>query len=78
MTTHRTLAIGTRVRVRGNPSGIELQVNTGEIIRRDQMDGYVIIRLDEPTISYDDPAPEEEISEIVEAADNLEVNVYHY
>jgi hypothetical protein len=73
MITNRTLAIGTRVRIKGNPSGIQLRAHTGKIIRHDEMDGYVIVQLDEPAISYDDPGTEEDISEIIEAADNLDV-----
>lgn len=74
MTINRALSIGTRVRIRGNPSGIQLRSGTGEIIRQDEKDGYFIIRLDEPAISYDDPGTEQEISESVEDADNLDVN----
>jgi hypothetical protein len=68
-----TLTTGTRVRVKGNPSGITLRSTTGEIVKPDERDGYYIVRLDEPAIVYDVPDTGQEISEIVEAAENLDV-----
>jgi hypothetical protein len=73
MVTNSTLTTGTRVKIKGSPSGIELRSSTGTIVRRDCMDGYYIVRLDEPALVYDLPDTGEEINEVVEAIDNLEV-----
>jgi hypothetical protein len=73
MTRVPTLTIGTRVRFKGNPSGITLRSDTGEVVRTDRQDGYYIVRLDEPAIVHDVPDTGQEISEIVEAAENLDV-----
>ena len=72
MTINRTISIGTRIRIKGNPSGIQLRSDTGEIVRFDEQDGYVIVRLDDPALVYDVPDTGEEISEIVEAIENLQ------
>jgi hypothetical protein len=47
--------------------------STGTIVRQDGMDGYYIIRFDEPALVYDVPDTGEEISEVVEAIDNPQV-----
>lgn len=73
MTEIRNLSPGARVRVKGNPSGIELRSANGEIVWRDSQDGYFIVRLDEPALVCDVPDIGEEITEIVEAIDNLEM-----
>jgi hypothetical protein len=48
MITDHIITVGTRVRVRGNPSGVSLRVATGTVTRLDDGDGYYIVRLDEP------------------------------
>ena len=66
------LVAGTRVQVRGTPSGLTLVVPTGTVVGPDpDWDGYYIVRLDEPARYYCRGA-DEPLDEITEAADNLE------
>ncbi len=66
------LAAGTRVRVRGTPSGLNLTVPTGTVMGPDpDWDGYYIVRLDQPAHYYC-RGGDELLDEITEAGDNLE------
>ena len=63
--------IGTRVRLRDHPVGVRLRSFAGTISRRDDWDGYVIVRLDEPATYFRADGTTENLTEIVEACDNL-------
>jgi hypothetical protein len=55
MITERDLKAGTRVRLRGEPIGLTLRGTTGRIVRRDDLEGFAIIRLDQAALCDDAP-----------------------
>lgn len=64
---------GQRVRLRAPGRGPTLGSDTGTVVRPDEYDGYYIIRLDQPAL-YDHGTDEPtELTEIVEASDNVEL-----
>lgn len=67
------LATGTRVRLRAPHWLLDLQANTGEVVRPDEWDGYYIVRLDRPAAYRHADGRVEELREIREAADNMDV-----
>ncbi len=65
------ITTGARVRVIGTPSGVKLATHLGTVVGSDQeLDGYYVVRLDEPAISYCSGA-DEPLPEILEADDTL-------
>jgi hypothetical protein len=66
-----TIAIGTRVLLRDHPIGLRLRSFGGTIARPDEPDGYLVVRLDEPAIYFHADGTTENLTEIVEARDNL-------
>jgi hypothetical protein len=63
--------VGARVRLRAPSPLVELRSDTGTVLRPDVWDGYYIVRLDAPArLQHDGHV--EEVSEIAEAADNLD------
>jgi hypothetical protein len=66
-----TIAIGTHVRLRDHPVGVRLRSFRGTVARPDDTDGYLVVRLDEPAIYFRADGTTENLSEIVEARDNL-------
>jgi hypothetical protein len=66
-----TIAIGTRVRLRDHPIGVRLRSFGGTIARRDDSDGYLVVRLDEPAIYFHADGTTKNLTEIVEARDNI-------
>lgn len=69
---HQTaIAKGTRVVLRDHPIGVRLRGFAGTIARADDWDGYVVVQLDEPAVYLHSDGSAEDISEIVEALDNL-------
>lgn len=71
-----TLEPGTRVRLAHPPFELTLRSDLGTIVGADPVDGdigYYIVRLDQPARFDDQVGEPEELTEIVEAADNLEV-----
>ncbi len=69
----RTLAAGTRVRLRSASHVIELRSDTGTVVRPDRWAGYYVIRLDQPAIYHQADGSLRDLSEIVELEDNLDV-----
>ncbi len=67
------ISIGARVRLRAPSSFLELRSDTGTILRPDVWDGYYIVGLDAPAVLHHDPDPPVEVTEVAEAADNLDV-----
>jgi hypothetical protein len=63
--------VGARVRLRAPSPDLELRSGTGTVVRPDVWDGYYIVRLDAPA-RLDHDGTVEEVSEVAEAADNLE------
>ncbi len=67
------LTPGTRVAIRGVPTGVTLDRATGTIVRPDVWDGYYIIRLDAPALYHHADGRTEHIRELREAGDNLDI-----
>ena len=73
MIEQKPLAVGTRVRLRSAPHVVDLRSDTGQIVRPDIWDGYYIVRLDQPARYLASDGAIEELTEIREAADNMDV-----
>lgn len=73
MTAARELAPGTRVRLRSPSHVLQLQANTGRIVRHDEWLDYYIVRLDKPARYQHADGHIEELNEIREDVDNMEV-----
>lgn len=68
------LTPGTRVRLHGHPIGVTLRSFTGRVVAPDpDWLRYYIIRLDAPAIYHHADGHDEDLEEVVEAADNLDV-----
>jgi len=67
-----SIKIGARVRLAAPSPLLELRVDTGTVARRDDWDGYYIVRLDAPALLRHGRDASEEVVEVAEAADNLE------
>jgi hypothetical protein len=66
------IRIGGRVRLAAPSPLLELANDTGTVVRRDIWDGYYIVRLDAPGILRHGEGSTERVTEVAEAADNLE------
>jgi len=73
VTKLKPLAAGTRVRLRSASHLVELRSDLGRVVRADIWDGYYIVRLDQPALYHDPNGSTEELTEIREAADNMDV-----
>ena len=67
------IAQGARVRLRAPHWLLELRADTGEVVGPDEWGGYCSVRLDRPAAYRHADGRTEELSEIREAADNMEV-----
>lgn len=64
---------GDRVRLRAPAWGLTLRADTGTVIRASEDEGEYVIRLDAPAL-YDHGIGEPvELSEVVEASDNVDI-----
>lgn len=66
------ITIGGRVRLRAPSPFLELRADTGTVLRPDTWDGYYVVGLDAPAILHHAPDSPVEVTEVAEAADNLE------
>lgn len=73
MVEGQALAVGTRVRLRAPHWLLALRADTGAVVRPDDLDDYYIVYLDEPALYHHTDGRTEELSEIREAADNMDV-----
>lgn len=74
MLRQQQLKPGTRVRLQDQPIGVTLRSFTGEVIGPDpDWQRYYLVRLDAPAIYHGADGHDEELTEVVEAGDNLEV-----
>ena len=64
---------GMAVALTGAPTAVTLRTRMGTIVRRDEYDDYVVVRLAIPAIYHHANDETEELSEIVVMADNLRV-----
>lgn len=64
---------GMRVRLRAPSAGLTLRSETGTVVGPDEYDGYYVIRLDQPAL-YDHGVGEpQELTEVVQASDNVDI-----
>jgi hypothetical protein len=72
---HETqLKPGTRVLIVGEPVGIRLRSSHGTVVGPDErIEGYYIVRLDAPAVSYEPSDEGADVPEIVEYWDNLDL-----
>jgi len=72
--TYRPLPTGTRVKLRGAPSGVTLRNPMGIIIGPDpDWAGYYRVRLDEPASYHRSDGTTEPLPVLREADDNLDI-----
>jgi hypothetical protein len=64
---------GTRVRLRAPSWGLTLRSDTGRIVGRTEDDGYYVVQLDAPALYDHGTGPPEELTEVIEASDNMDV-----
>ena len=67
------ISIGTRVRLRSASHVVDLRSDTGRVVRFDPIDGMPVIRLDAPAVYHEADGGTRDLSEIVEAEENIEV-----
>ncbi len=60
-----------RVMLTGTPTGVSLRTRTGTVVRNDEYDEYVIVRLDMPARYRLANGEVEDLPEIAVMADNL-------
>lgn len=68
----KALATGARVRVRSTSHRVELQADTGQVVRPDEWLDYYVVRLDSPAVYRHGDGRTELLDEIVEDIDNLD------
>jgi len=64
---------GMRVRLHGSIWGLTLRSDIGTVVRPTSDDGYYIIRLDAPALYDHGTGQPEELTEVVEASDNVDI-----
>ena len=64
---------GMRVRLRAPTWGLTLRSDLGTVVRPAEADGEYVIRLDAPALYDHGTGPPEELTELVEASDNVDV-----
>ena len=64
---------GTRVRLRAPTWGLTLRSDIGTVVGPDEDDGYYVVRLDQPALYDHGTGQLEELTEVVEASDNLDI-----
>ena len=64
---------GMRVRLRAPTWGLTLRSDLGTVVRPAEDDGDYVIRLDAPALYDHGTGPPEELTELVEASDNVDV-----
>ena len=67
------LHVGMRVRLRAPTWGLTLRSDTGTVVGPDEDDGYYVIRLDQPALYDHGTGQPEELTEVVEASDNMDI-----